>query len=225
MGRTVTNAGRPVRIVGGLLDLTQQRQLEEQLYRSERLNAIGTLTAGVAHNFNNLLMVALPNLELLGRDVPAKHAQSVADCIDAAQRAADLVRKLMTYAGKRPRRRASPATWDHLSRGSSRCAPTPSTRACASRPTSIPACRPWLGIDSFDMGATERDRRHFAAIAAAMAKKEQAQVIADAQLSVEERLRRGFALSTSAVRMRGPSVAKRERPPSLVLLARERRPR
>lgn len=107
MGRTITDGGRPVRLVGGLLDVTQQRQLEEQLYRSQRLNAIGTLTAGVAHNFNNLLMVVLPNLELLGRDVPANHAQALADCIDAAQRAADLVRKLMTYAGKRPRRRAS----------------------------------------------------------------------------------------------------------------------
>jgi PAS domain S-box-containing protein len=108
MGRTITDgSGRPIRLVGGLLDVTEQRQLEEQLFRSQRLNAIGTLTAGVAHNFNNLLMVVLPNLELLSRAVPATHAQALADCIDAAQRAADLVRKLMTYAGKRPRRRAS----------------------------------------------------------------------------------------------------------------------
>ena len=75
------------------------------------------------------------------------------------------------------------------------------------------------------MGATDKDRRHFAAIAAAMAKKEQEQIAADARLSVEERLRRGFALSDSALRMRGPALDQRERPPSLVRLARDRRAR
>lgn len=108
VGGTGGNGGasgaRPTRVVGGLLDITEQRRLEESLRESQRLNAVGTLTAGVAHNFNNLLTVILPSLELLRSVVPSSHASILADCAGAADRAADLVHKLMTYAGKRPPR-------------------------------------------------------------------------------------------------------------------------
>lgn len=97
-------AGRPVRLVGGLLDITAQREFEDRMLQSQRLSAVGTLTTGIAHNFNNLLAVILPNLELLGRVVPESHALLVSDCAGAAQRAADLVRQLMRYAGGQPRR-------------------------------------------------------------------------------------------------------------------------
>lgn len=100
--------GRPARVVGGLLDITEQRALEERLRDSQRLNAVGTLTAGVAHNFNNLLTVILPSLELLKSAVPESHAPILQDCTGAAERAADLVHKLMTYAGKRTPRAPRP---------------------------------------------------------------------------------------------------------------------
>lgn len=100
--------GKPARVVGGLLDITEQRAMEERLRDSQRLNAVGTLTAGVAHNFNNLLTVILPSLELLRSAVPESHAAILADCTGAAERAADLVHKLMTYAGKRTPRAPRP---------------------------------------------------------------------------------------------------------------------
>lgn len=93
--------GRPMRLTGGNLDITEQRALEEQLRRSQKMEAVGRLTAGVAHNFNNMLMAILPSLELLRRVVPESHAALLDDATSAAERAADMVRKLMTFAGQR----------------------------------------------------------------------------------------------------------------------------
>jgi two-component system cell cycle sensor histidine kinase/response regulator CckA len=67
---------------------------------------VGQLTAGVAHNFNNLLMAMTANLELARRVAGVEAAPRLRDCEDAALRAADLVRQLMTFAG---RNRAAPA--------------------------------------------------------------------------------------------------------------------
>ena len=84
----------------------------------------------------------------------------------------------------------------------------------------VPACRGRSARDCKTMGATEKDRRHFAAIAAAMAKKEEAQLAAEAQLSVEERLRRGFALSDSVL----PSTIRMRRAGSVVDVGLAQRP-
>jgi PAS domain S-box-containing protein len=96
-------SGRPVRFTGGNLDVTEQRELEEQLRRAQKMEAVGRLTAGVAHNFNNMLMVVMPSLDLLARVVPDSHATVLDHARDASERAADMVRKLMTFAGQRRR--------------------------------------------------------------------------------------------------------------------------
>ncbi|MBI1947432.1 MAG: PAS domain-containing protein [Deltaproteobacteria bacterium] len=126
MGRMTRGPdGKPAAAVGGLIDVTSQRRFEDELRQSHRLHAVGTLTAGIAHNFNNLLTVILPNLELLRRVVPASHVAIVDDAHGAATRAADLVHQLMTYAGKRMRR--APTACDFgavVERCVSICAPT-----------------------------------------------------------------------------------------------------
>lgn len=73
------------------------------------------------------------------------------------------------------------------------------------------------------MGASETDLKRLASVAAAMAGKETLQLAADAKLSMSERLRRGLELSSSVIRMRGALSLTRERPPSLLALARARR--
>ncbi len=93
--------GRVARLMGGSLDITEQRALEEQLRRAQKLEAVGRLTSGVAHNFNNMLMTVLPTLELLRPVVPESHAELLADAVGAAERGAEMVRKLMTFAGQR----------------------------------------------------------------------------------------------------------------------------
>jgi PAS domain S-box-containing protein len=101
-GRVIRDeAGRVVRITGGTLDVTAQRKTEEQLRHAQKLEAIGSLTAGVAHNFNNMLAIMLPAFEVAQRTADADHAPLFEDALHAARRAAELVRQLMTFAGRR----------------------------------------------------------------------------------------------------------------------------
>jgi PAS domain S-box-containing protein len=107
-GRTELDAnGQPVRMIGGSLDVTQQHELEEQLRHAQRLDAVGHLTAGVAHNFNNMLTVVTGTLEVLGKRVSADNRRLVDDALEAALRSAEMVRQLMTFTGQRaqPERR------------------------------------------------------------------------------------------------------------------------
>ncbi|MBK81614.1 MAG: hypothetical protein CMQ43_11975 [Gammaproteobacteria bacterium] len=92
--------GRAVRMVGAMLDVTAQRELEEQLQRAQRLDAIGQLTGGVAHDFNNLLTVILGNTDLIA--AAAGDSPRVASLVNmtrtAAERGAELTRRLLAFA-------------------------------------------------------------------------------------------------------------------------------
>lgn len=94
--------GRALRMVGGLSDITQRVTLEEQLHRSQRLEAIGRLTGGVVHDFNNFLMVVTGAAELLVPRVAADpEAQAlVIQCLEAAQRGTQLCHRLLAFARK-----------------------------------------------------------------------------------------------------------------------------
>lgn len=92
--------GRLRSLVGGMLDITAQRQAEEHLRTAQRIDAAGTLTSGVAHNFNNMLAVILPVLELVGREAGDELKPLVGDALHAAHRASELVSQLMTFAGR-----------------------------------------------------------------------------------------------------------------------------
>jgi len=93
------SAGTPVRVIGGYLDVTALHHLEERVRHAERMEALGTLTSGVAHNLNNLLAVIRPTLELTSAHVTQEGAALLADATTAAERAARVVRQLMTFAG------------------------------------------------------------------------------------------------------------------------------
>ena len=90
--------GLPVGLRGGIIDVTARRRLEEQLMEVQKMEAIGQLTAGVAHNFNNLISIALPNLELCRARAPADLHPLLDDILMAADRAIELVRQLMRIA-------------------------------------------------------------------------------------------------------------------------------
>src|SRR5262249_7494692 len=93
--------GRIVRMIGGMLDVTAQRLTDERLRNVQKLDAVGSLTAGIAHNFNNMLAVILPTLELAQRDAEPEQRALLEDAVQAAQRASELVAQLMTFAGQR----------------------------------------------------------------------------------------------------------------------------
>ncbi|HEY6460833.1 MAG TPA: PAS domain S-box protein, partial [Polyangiaceae bacterium] len=94
-------------VLGAVFDVTERRESDDRRRAAQKLEAVGQLTAGIAHNFNNMLMGLLPNLELAARRAPEDLAPLLRSAEHSAQRAADLVRQLMTYAGrsrKTPRR-------------------------------------------------------------------------------------------------------------------------
>ncbi len=78
----------------------QRARTEEQLFQSQRLEALGQLTGGVAHDFNNLLTVVSGNLQMLEEHVAADalSANLVKAALRATGRGADLTRKLLAFA-------------------------------------------------------------------------------------------------------------------------------
>jgi PAS domain S-box-containing protein len=87
-------------VLGAVIDVTERRHREEQLRQAQKLEAVGQLTAGIAHNFNNLLMAVVPNLELAMKQAPPAITPMLREAQHAALRAAELVRELTTYAGR-----------------------------------------------------------------------------------------------------------------------------
>jgi PAS domain S-box-containing protein len=110
--RHVTVSGRPVfdrdgRFMGyrgTATDLTKQREAEQQLRQSQKMEAIGQLTGGVAHDFNNVLTVIIGSIDILTDGVSDKPPlAAVARMVEeAATRGADLTRQLLAFARKQP---------------------------------------------------------------------------------------------------------------------------
>lgn len=83
---------------GIAVDLTERKRLEDQLRHAQKMDAIGQLTAGIAHNFNNVLGIILPNVALCEANADEQTRERLADIRHAAEHAADLVRQLMLFA-------------------------------------------------------------------------------------------------------------------------------
>lgn len=96
--------GAPVHAVGQVLDLTERKQLEEQLLHSQKMDAIGQLAGGVAHDFNNILTATFGHVELLQMELESR-AEADPEVLDhveqiqkATTRAAELTRQLLTFS-------------------------------------------------------------------------------------------------------------------------------
>ena len=85
---------------GMVEDITERKQLEDQLRRAQKMEAIGQLAGGVAHDFNNLLMVIQGYSEaILARLDPAEPLRKNAEEIQkATERAASLTRQLLAFS-------------------------------------------------------------------------------------------------------------------------------
>jgi nitrogen-specific signal transduction histidine kinase len=91
-------------------DVTEQKQLEAQLLRSQRLESLGTLAGGIAHDLNNVLTPIGLGVDLLQRAADPGQQQSVLTALRAGvERGAGLIRQILTFArGKEGERRPLP---------------------------------------------------------------------------------------------------------------------
>lgn len=80
-------------------DITREKSNEEQLRQAQKMEAIGQLTAGVAHDFNNILTVIMGNCDLLEAKLGDEDPQSTA-ILRAARRGADLTQRLLAFSRK-----------------------------------------------------------------------------------------------------------------------------
>lgn len=86
---------------GTVLDVTERKHLEEQLRQFQRMEAIGQLAGGVAHDFNNILTVINGHATLLLENAPdAATADSLQEIAAAGDRAAALTRQLLLFSRK-----------------------------------------------------------------------------------------------------------------------------
>ncbi|MBP2314697.1 response regulator [Azospirillum soli] len=92
--------GEALEICGTILDVTETREMQNQLAHAQKMETIGQLTGGIAHDFNNMLMVVIGSLERLGRlvgDNP-RAARKLEMALQASLRCSDLTRRLLAFA-------------------------------------------------------------------------------------------------------------------------------
>jgi len=91
--------GAVLRVVGVAEDVTESRKLQEQFLRSQRLEAIGSLAGGIAHDLNNILTPIVTATELLGlRLTETRNKQLLGLIRNAADRGSRVVRQMMAYS-------------------------------------------------------------------------------------------------------------------------------
>jgi len=92
--------GKPLNFIGTVLDITDRKQLQEQLLHSQKMDAIGQLAGGIAHDFNNLLTVINCNSEMAlnSLDPSTTAHEDISEIKRAGRSAAALTRQLLTFS-------------------------------------------------------------------------------------------------------------------------------
>lgn len=91
--------GEVERIVGTMRDITERKLLEQQFFRTQRMESLGTLAGGIAHDLNNVLAPIIMSIELLKMQEENPMRRSILDTIEAsAQRGAGMVKQVLSFA-------------------------------------------------------------------------------------------------------------------------------
>ena len=79
-------------------DITEQKDLEARFLRAQRMESIGTLASGVAHDLNNILSPIMMSVPMLRRDLTAELREGIIATIEmSAERGAQIVKQVLTF--------------------------------------------------------------------------------------------------------------------------------
>jgi two-component system, cell cycle sensor histidine kinase and response regulator CckA len=94
-------ANKPLRLIGIHMDITEKKQLEAQFLRAQRLESLGTLASGIAHDLNNILTPILAVAQLLPLKLPDADEQvqrMIAILESSARRGTEMTRQILSFA-------------------------------------------------------------------------------------------------------------------------------
>jgi PAS domain S-box-containing protein len=92
-------AGKPIQMVGTVQDITEQKRIEAEFLRAQRLDSVGALAGGMAHDLNNALSPILMGIQLIRRESSDPEVQKMLSVMEAnTHRGADMVRQVLTFA-------------------------------------------------------------------------------------------------------------------------------
>ncbi|WP_171815357.1 hybrid sensor histidine kinase/response regulator [Nostoc sp. PCC 7524] len=96
----IRNAQGEIYRYGGIAeDITEKKQIEAQFLRAQRLESVGTLASGIAHNLNNILSPILLSLELLERKLPDQKSQQLLKMLESnVKRGSALVKQVLSFS-------------------------------------------------------------------------------------------------------------------------------
>ncbi len=95
-------SGEAVGAIQTFMDMTERKRVEAQLQQASKMDAIGKLAGGVAHDFNNMLSVIIGHTELILATIEdnSSYSNSLEEIMKAAKRSADLTKQLLGFARK-----------------------------------------------------------------------------------------------------------------------------
>ena len=102
--------GKPTELFGGMVDITESKEVEAGQRRIQKLDAIGQLAGGVAHDFNNLLVAIMGNVDMAKRAPPESQQAMLDEALKASKRAGELTKQLLAFG----RRESAPETPENL---------------------------------------------------------------------------------------------------------------
>jgi PAS domain S-box-containing protein len=93
------NGGNPASVLAIETDITEKKKLEAQFLRTQRMESLGTLAGGIAHDLNNVLSPIMISIEMLKQDCTAPETRKMLDTLETcSRRGAELVKQVLSFA-------------------------------------------------------------------------------------------------------------------------------